>query len=342
MATMPRPRAKPRLTRRQLLSLTRPAPRSDREESGHWIRVHRAAMACRFEITLSGEDAPHVPAAREALDAVDRIEDALTVFRDGSEVSRVNREAGKGPVEVSPLLFALLVQCQALHAASEGAFDPTSAPLSRCWGFLARQGRLPAADDIEDALRRVGMDAVELDPDARMVRFARPGVELNFGSIGKGYALDFVRTLLREKDVPRALVSAAGSSVIAFGGGDGFQVDVRSRRVEGVLARLWLQETALGTSGTGEQFFEAEGRRYGHVLDPRTGWPAEGVLSVSVVTAEAAAADALSTAFLVGGSGLAERYCAAHPGTLAFVTLEGEPTRVLRFGSCAGVTVEEV
>ena len=336
---MSRSRVPRRLSRREMLALARdPAPPGD--DSGHWIRVARTAMACRFEVTLSGEDARHVPAARAALDAVDRIEDRLTVFRETSEVARVNREAAVGEAQASPPLFDLLVKCRTLHAESEGAFDPTSAPLSRCWGFLARQGRLPPAGDIEAARRRVGMDAVVLDPAARTVRFTRPEMELNFGAIGKGHALDLVAELLRREGVPRALVSAAGSSAVAFGGGDGFPVDVRSRRVDGVLARLRLREAALGTSGAGEQYFEVEGRRYGHVLDPRTGWPAEGVLSVTVATADGASADALSTAFLVGGSDLAKRYCEAHPGTLAFVTPESEPARALRFGSCPGIEVD--
>jgi FAD:protein FMN transferase len=293
-------------------------------------------------VTLSDEDARHVPAARAALDAVDRIEDRLTVFRETSEVARVNREAAAGEVEASPMLFDLLLRCRALHAETEGAFDPTSAPLSRCWGFLARQGRLPSAEDIEAARRRVGMDAIALDPAARTVRFTRPGMELNFGAIGKGHALDLVADLLRQRGVPRALVAAAGSSAVALGGGDGFPVEVRSRRVDGVLARLRLRDAALGTSGAGEQYFEVDGRRYGHVLDPRTGWPAEGVLSATVAGADAASADALSTAFLVGGHALAERYCATHPGTLAFVTLESDPLRPLRFGSCPGVELDAV
>jgi FAD:protein FMN transferase len=336
---MPRSRLPKRLTRRELFSL----PRDEaalRDGAGHWIRVSRTAMACRFEVTLSGEDARYVPAARAALDAVDRIEDRLTVFRETSEVARVNRDAAAGEAEASPALFDLLVQCRTLHAETEGAFDPTSAPLSRCWGFLARQGRLPPGEDIEAARRRVGMDAVVLDPPTRTVRFARPGMELNFGAIGKGHALDLVADLLRREGVPRALVSAAGSSALAFGGGDGFPVDVHPRRVEEVLVRLRLGDAALGTSGAGEQYFEVDGRRYGHVLDPRTGWPAEGVLSVTVAAADAASADALSTAFLVGGPALAERYCAAHAGTLAFVTLEAEPARPLRFGSCPGLELD--
>jgi thiamine biosynthesis lipoprotein len=325
------------LSRRELFSLR---SRRGAEDAGFWARVHRLAMACRFEITLPGEDSRHIPAAREALDEIDRLEAALTVFRDTSEVAEVNRTAGDRPVEVGRHLRTLLERCQALHRETEGAFDVTSTPLSRCWGFLRRQGRLPAAGEIEAARASVGMKHVALDD--RGVRFTRRGMEVNFNAIGKGYALDRITDLLRRRGVERALLSAGGSSLRAIGGGrEGYAVDVRSARVtSGPLARLRMREAALGTSGASEQFFEAGGRRYGHVLDPRTGWPAEGVLSVSVAADDAATADALATAFLVGGAALAERYCAAHPRTMALVTEEADPDRMLVFGSHEGVTIE--
>jgi thiamine biosynthesis lipoprotein len=319
------------LNRRELLAGGRRA----RTEDGYWIRVHRRAMACRFEVTLSHEDARHVDAARAALDEAERVEAVLTVFRDTSEVSAVNREAASVPVAVGGLLYALLERCRALHAATGGAFDPTSGPLTRCWGFLAREGRLPAPEELAAARAAVGFEKVGLGPAARTVRFAREGMSLNFGAIGKGLALDRMAAALRARGVPRALVSAGGSSAIALGGGDGFPVDLRSPRRPEPLGRLRLSEAALGTSGAGEQYFEAEGRRYGHVIDPRTGWPAEGVLSASVAAPEAAVTDALSTAFLVAGPELAERYCAAHPGTLAVLTMEADGRR-LEFGGCAG------
>jgi thiamine biosynthesis lipoprotein len=325
------------MSRRQMLRLGRPA----RDEEGHWIRVHRTAMACRFEILLDETDARWVATAREALDEADRIEAALSVFRDTSDLARVNRTAQEGAV-VDGELFALLSQCRALHAETEGAFDITSTPLSRCWGFLAREGGLPAEEAIAEARARVGMDGVTLDAGTRGVRFARPGMELNLGSIGKGYALDRMAALMARRGVTHALVSAGGSSALALGGrGEGWTVDVRSRQVKRPrLARLVLRDGALATSGAGEQFFTADGRRYGHVIDPRTGWPASGVLSVSVVSARAATSDALSTAFLVGGLDLARRYCAAHPETLALVTPDDGREQPIVVGAFAGARVE--
>ena len=299
-------------------------------------------MACRFEVTLPGEHGHDVPAAREGLDEVDRIESALTVFRDTSDLVRLNRAASDGPVPVDENLFALLLLCRQLHADTGGAFDVTSTPLSRCWGFLRREGRLPSKEEIDCARARVGMDGVALDETARTVRFRRPGMELNLGSIGKGYALGRVETLLRRRGVSDALVSAGGSSVLALGGDDeGWVVDLRSRQVKrDRLARLRLRDAALGTSGAGEQFVEMGGTRYGHVLDPRTGFPASGVLSASVVAGQPALADALSTAFLVGGPELARRYCDDHPGTLALVTSDDGSERPHVFGQCPGAILE--
>ncbi|HYU41750.1 MAG TPA: FAD:protein FMN transferase, partial [Vicinamibacteria bacterium] len=158
------------------------------------------------------------------------------------------------------------------------------------------------------------------------------------GSVGKGYALDRMAALMRGRGVAHALLSAGGSSAVALGGrGEGWTVDIRSRQVSaGKLARLHLRDGALATSGAGEQFFEVDGRRYGHVIDPRTGWPASGVLSVSVVTAEGAVSDALSTAFLVGGLELARRYCASNPQTLALVTPDDGTRRPIVLGAFVG------
>jgi thiamine biosynthesis lipoprotein len=305
--------------------------------AGHWVKVHRPAMACRFEVTLHDEDARHVEDARAALDEVDAIEAALTWFRDTSELSRVNREAAAGPVTAGPFLFSLLRLCRELHALTGGAFDPASTALSRAWGFLERRPRLPSPEALAEARARSGMDKVVLDEAARSVRFATPGVGLSFGAVGKGFALDRIADSLRERGVSRALLSAGGSSQRAWGP-QAWELALEPGRKP--MARLFLRDAALATSATGEQHFEAEGRRYGHVLDPRTGWPAEGVLSSSVVASEAAVADALSTAFLVAGPELARAVCTSRPGTLVLLALEARPDELLVVGTHAGATLE--
>ncbi len=298
-------------------------------------------MACRFEVVLSSEDGRHIGLAQEALGVVDRLEAQLSVFRDDSEVARLNARAAREPVPVEAGLLGLLRLCQELHRGTDGAYDVTTTPLSRCWGFLRREGRLPSDAEIEAARELVGMRHVDLR--AGSVRFLRQGVELNFGSIGKGYALDRAGRLLRDRGVSHALLSAGRSSVLAVGGrAAGFLIDVVSPQARSPrLARLWLRDAALGTSGAGVQFAEIQGRRYGHVIDPRSGRPSSGVLSASVVASDAATADGLSTAFLVGGLDLAQRYCAGHPDVLALVTLDDGSERPHRVGDHPGATLEQ-
>jgi thiamine biosynthesis lipoprotein len=301
-------------------------------------------MACRFEVTLLAEDAVHVDDARAALDEADRVETLLTVFKPESELSRLNQHAAGGSHAVDGVneeLWELLARAAALHDRTGGAFDITSTPLSRCWGFLEREGRVPSDEAIAAARARVGMSGLVLESPGR-VRFVRPDVEINLNAMGKGYALDRMAGVLRRLGLSRALLSGGRSSVLAVGGPPrGWPIDLESPQTRhSHLARIYLRDGALGTSGAGEQFVLADGARYGHVFDPRDGRPARGVLSASVITGDAADADALSTAFLVGGPELAERYCRAHADTLALLTLDDGTERTLAFGSYAGASVE--
>jgi thiamine biosynthesis lipoprotein len=329
------------LSRRNFLSLDFGS--GPPQDDSHWVRVHRVAMACRFEVLLPSNDARDIAAARAALDEADRLEAILTVFRETSEVAHVNRTAGHEDVRVGPELFELLQASERLYQETDGAFDVTSSPLSRCWGFLRREGRVPDDASLAEARACVGMNKVTLDIDRQAVRFDRPGVELNFGSIGKGYAIDRMAAILRSRGVRHALLSAGASSVVAVGGGrEGWPIDLRPRRARAPVGRVRLRDGAVGSSGAGEQFFEIDGKRYGHVLDPRTGWPASGVLGVSVIARDAADADALSTALLVEGAALAEPYCAGHPDTVVVLVSEGEPERTVVYGAYGGADVSLV
>ena len=298
-------------------------------------------MACRFEITLDGKDARYIPAAQSALNQIDAIEAQLTVFRETSALVHINQRAATENVRCEPGLFNLLTRCQQLATLTNGAFDVTSMPLSRCWGFVRREGRLPSTEEIRSTRALVGMSKVILDHQRSSVKFRRPGIELNLGAIGKGYALDCVASDLRRAGVQHALLSAGQSSLLAIGGRDrGWSIDLVSPRRAQRIARVWLRNAALGTSGAGEQFFLADGRRYGHVLDPRSGWPAKGVLSASAVCASAADADALSTAFLVAGPTLAHRYCDQHSQTLAVITQEDDSAGTFVIGNHVGAEIE--
>jgi len=160
------------LTRRELLKLSGPGkPPLD----GEFLHLSRRAMACRFEVTLPISDQPGVAVARQALAEVDRHEQQLTVFNETSEVSHINRNAYANPVPVEASLFALLLLCQELTRETLGAFDISSGPLSECWGFVKKRGRIPDAQQIEAALSLVGADRMILDRAARTVRFDPAG-----------------------------------------------------------------------------------------------------------------------------------------------------------------------
>jgi thiamine biosynthesis lipoprotein len=326
-------------TRRALFALNA-APAPAMALPAGWLRVHRTAMACRFEVTLAPQDSRHIGAALRALDEADRIESLLSIFRDSSELSRINRDAARGcGATVDEEVFALLQHCRQLWTETDGAFDITSTALGRCWGFLQRAGRVPSDDEIQAARRGVGMSRVALFDGCR-VTFGAEDVELNFNAIGKGYALDRMARVLRREGVGLALLSAGSSSVLTIGAPrGGWTLDLQSPLIASTLARVRFSEGAIGTSGAGEQFIVDHGMRYGHVMDPQTGRPAHGVLSASAVTRDAATADALSTAFFVGGPALARRYCNAHPDTLALLVLE-EATTPRIYGRFAGVRVE--
>src|SRR5262249_40655812 len=217
-------------------------------------------------------------------------------------------------------------------------------PVSGCWGFFSREGRVPDSAELEWARRGVGMSQLWLDAARRSVRFAKPGVEINLGSIGKGFALDRAAARLGEHGLRTALLSGGRSSVVALGGDQGgWLVGGRHPPPPGCrTGRIRLKNAAMATSGAGEQSFVAGGRRYGHILDPRSGVPAHGVAGATVVASSGAVADALATAFFVGGADLAERYCRNHHQVLALLVPEDPTDQPQVFGSRRGASIDPI
>ena len=282
------------------------------------VSVRRRAMACEFEAQLAASrDDGSMEHVFAALDLVESLEAQLTVYRDDSEVSGINQRAGEQPVAVESRLFGLLQQAERFHEETGGALDITSGPLSEVWGFSRREGRVPSDEQIDEAVNRVGMQHVELDASRETITFSQPGVSINFNSVGKGYALDRMAELLAANDVDDFLLQGGKSSVLARGnqpGGDGpgWRVGVRHPlRPEERMGEIVVQNQSLSTSGAGTQFFIRRGQRYGHILDPRTGRPAEGLYSVTVLAPTATEAEGLSTAFYVMGAQKAAEYCSS-------------------------------
>ena len=319
--------------------LAGPTPRA--QENLPTVRVVREAMGTEFEILLCGRDEQSlVDAAEEALDEVEELDQRMSLYDERSEVSSINRRAAADAVPVSPRLFGLLELAAGTTAASDGAFDITVAPLVKCWGFFRGQGKLPTAESIAAAREPVGMRHVQLGRSDRTVRFLRPGVEIDLGGIGKGYGVDRAAEVLRARGVTRALVHGGRSSVYALGAPPdqaSWAVGIRhphdaARR----MAVLHLRDRALSTSGSYEKFFEADGKLYSHIIDPRTGHPATGMLSASALGPTAAETDALSTAFFVMGEAKTRQYCTAHPGIQAVLVPEpkrGQSVRTVWIGT---------
>ncbi|MGH9846694.1 MAG: FAD:protein FMN transferase, partial [Blastocatellia bacterium] len=266
----------------------------------------RISMACAYTIVVYGRDAQSLPrAVNEAFDEVDRIDRLMSHYKPDSPLSRLNREAADRPVRVEPELFDFIAECLRYSRESGGAFDITVGPLMKAWGFFRGEGRMPAEAELAEARRRVGYQHVVLDHVAKTIRFDRAGVELDLGGIAKGYAVDRAVAVLKRHGIERALVNACGSTIYGLGappGASSWRVKLQDpirRRKAAMTVRLKNQ--ALSVSGSYEKFFELGGRRYAHIMDPRTGWPVQGVLSVAVVTSDGTAGDALDNVFYVLG-----------------------------------------
>jgi FAD:protein FMN transferase len=268
------------------------------------ILVARHAMATRFEIVLHGADPARLRAAgEEALDEIERVEAQLSLYRPSSEIARLNATAHERPVRVTPSLFALLHRARALSVESDGAFDITVAPLVRCWGFMGGAGAMPDAGVVAAARACVGMHLVELNEEALSVRFARPGVMLDFGAIGKGYGVERAAELLREAGVTSALLHGGTSTAVAIGrqpDGARWKIAITSAANDesNPIAVVELENESLSVSAVWGRAFTSGQKRYGHIIDPRTGEPAAHALLSAVVTPSATDGDALSTALL--------------------------------------------
>jgi thiamine biosynthesis lipoprotein len=265
------------------------------------------AIGSWFAVVLHGPDRAGLEAAAEAAFAeVHRLDRLLSNYRPASEWSVVNRDAASRPVRVSEELFDLLTACLEYSRQSEGAFDISVGPLMKAWGFYRGEGALPRPADVAGVLGRVGYRHVRLEAADRSVRFLRQGIDLDPGGIGKGYAVDRMVAVLRDRGVGAALVSAAGSSIFGLGAPPdeprGWRISISVPGDPGkTAAEVHLRNLSLSTSGSYEKFFRAEGRRFSHVIDPRTGYPAQGASSVSVLAARTIDSEAWTKPYFVNG-----------------------------------------
>jgi len=277
------------------------------------ITTAREAMATRFEVAMHGDDPTRLRAAGgEALDEITRLEGMLTIHEPTSEIAHCNNRAAHEPVPVSPEVYALLQRCHELTEETAGAFDITIAPLMRCWRFINDTGTVPAEDEIEQARACVGTRYVELDEANCTVRYAREGVMLDLGSIGKGYAIECAAALLTENEFENFLIHGGTSTVCARGTQpDGIPWRIAIEHPdegEPPLRIVDLHDESLSVSGIGgKSFIDADGNEQGHVIDPRTGRPTQAARVAAVICESATESDALATALLTEGSALLPR-----------------------------------
>lgn len=297
-------------------------------------------MGCQFEILLNPSPPSCGPdAAVDALEFLEELEARWSVYRPYSEVTRLNQLAFEQPVPLADDLFEMLRLGIQIWQDTQGAFDLTAGPLSKAWGFFRREGVFPTPQQRAQALKSVGSQWLELNDQHRSLKYLQPDMEINLGGIGKGYALDLAADRLGWNGVPDFLFHGGQSSVIARGQRQNITDVGKQGWVVGLTHPVWpgrrllevqLLNQALGTSGTSRQHFYHEGKRYGHIFDPRTGEPACGVYSATVIADSAATADALATAFYVMGVDDAVSFCESRPDISLIMVTPTEKRQQIR------------
>lgn len=300
-----------------------PAPAAPRN-----VVFRTRTMGSWATLTLVTADSTAVAQlARSALLSLHHTDSLMTNWTATSEVARINGTAGAAATVVEPEVASVITLAADVTAASGGAFDLTVEPLVRLWGFLGGKPRVPAADELERTRGLVGWGRVAWDPATAQLRLPEAGMRIDLGGIAKGHGVDRVAALLRSAGVTDALVDLTGN-MAAIGsapGHAGWVVGIRDPRDRGpYLATLRLHDRCVSTSGDYVQFVSDGGRRYGHILDPRTGWPARGLSSVTVVAGSAAVADAWSTALFVLGPAEARRAADARDDIAAVLLQPGD------------------
>lgn len=261
-------------------------------------------MGTRVSILVCGEDRESAEKAIEsALDEMRRVEAIMTHRREDSPLGLLNRSAGRSPVPLPAEVLDLLVEAKHVHALTDGAFDVTFGPLGDLWDAVKRTRHVPAPAEIRDELSRVGSRLLDIDSRNGTAHLRKKGMRVGLGGIAKGYAADRAARVLREAGFRDFAVDAGGDLVLGERrAGKPWRVGIRHPRDPARnVAIVPVANGAVATSGDAERYFVLEGKRYGHILDPRTGRPADRCQSVTVIGPHAYFADAMATGVFVLG-----------------------------------------
>lgn len=293
------------------------------------IKRVKLLMGTKVEIVAQGKDRDALErAVSKGFDEVERIEKIFSRFRDDSAISRINQNAGQSPVQVAPEAFMLIEKAVDICVQSSGAFDITILPVLSLWKFGDQNQKPPSAEEVREKLGQVDCKKIILKKDQNLVFLPDPGMAIDLGGIVKGYAADKAALVLRQNGVSAGIVNAGGDLRVFGGTGKGLAVGIQDPRQPGkVLAKIYLQDASVATSGDYERFFIHNGVRYSHIIDPRTGYPARGEQSVSVASENGAEADAWATALFVLGAGQGLKVIESKPGLQAlFIDGSGKKT----------------
>lgn len=262
-------------------------------------------MGCDFEITIVAADSTiankHIATG---ISEMRRIEKLISSWDKNSQTSKINRNAGLNPVTVDDELFDLIERSIALSSLTDGAFDISYASMDRIWRFDGSMNEMPTAESIQNSVKKVGYKNIVLNKTNRTVFLKKEGMRIGFGAIGKGYAADKAKELLESNGVNSGIINASGD-MTTWGkqpNGKEWQVAITNPMNKNkVFALLPIKNGAVVTSGNYEKYVEFNGKKYTHIIDPRTGYPSSGIISVTVFAPKAELADALATSVFVMG-----------------------------------------
>jgi thiamine biosynthesis lipoprotein len=286
-------------------------------------------MGTRFKLILYAADQKAADdAARATFGRIAKLDDIMSDYKSTSELMRLCAKAGGDPVPVSKDLFDVLERSQEVARLSGGAFDVTVGPVTRLWRSARRTRELPDKEELAKALKLVGYKNVRLDKKKRTVQLLEKGMRLDLGGIGKGYAADQALALLKQKGIPRALVAASGDIAVgdAPPGKEGWTVGIGPLEDPDAKPKryLLLKNAAVSTSGDAEQFVEIGGKRYSHIVDPKTGIGLVGRMSVTVVAPNGTTADPLTKVPCVLGPKKGMKLIDDTPGAAALMIRKTE------------------
>ncbi len=262
-------------------------------------------MGSRFDITVVAKDSTEANSNIDiAIDEISRIEKLISSWDSNSQTSKINTNAGIEPVKVDKELFDLIERSLAITKLTDGAFDISYASMDRIWKFDGSMTEMPSEADIKSSVSKVGFQNIELDDTNSTVFLKLKGMKIGFGAIGKGYAADKAKSLLIEKGIVSGIINASGD-MTTWGkqtNGDEWKVAITNPLNKNkAFALLPITDGAVVTSGNYEKYVNFNGKRYTHIIDPRTGYPSTGIISVTVFAPKAELADALSTSVFVMG-----------------------------------------